>query len=42
MDQHRFLEEVDDSLLWIPGHSDNPGNELADNLAKEAVSTSHD
>jgi hypothetical protein len=26
-------------LLWIPGHSGIPGNDTADNLAKDAVST---
>jgi hypothetical protein len=32
-------QQVKLRLLWIPGHSGNPGNDLADNLVKEAVST---
>lgn len=29
------------SLQWIPGHCDNPGNDTADRLAKEAVDSNN-
>jgi hypothetical protein len=31
-------QQVKLRLLWIPGHSGNPRNDMADTLAKEAVS----
>jgi ribonuclease HI len=36
--RHLKTQGVALRLQWVPGHCDNPGNNTADRLAKEAVS----
>ena len=44
LDQVRSLKKWDIrvQLCWVPGHANNEGNEAADQLAKQAVSTTED
>ena len=44
LDQVQSLKkwDVQVRLCWVPGHANNEGNEAADQLAKQAVSTAED